>query len=195
MPPTSDDPLIEFSSLLAQARATERGDPTACALSTARPDGQPSVRIVLLKGVGHEGFTFFTNYESRKAAELDANPRAALCFYWSSLDAQVRVEGRTARISRAESEEYFASRQRESQLGAWASSQSAELLSRDDLLQRFREMEARFAGQAVPCPPHWGGYRLTPSSIEFWRSREFRMHERRVYTRTDTGWDARLLYP
>src|SRR5690242_4277435 len=123
MATADDDPITEFSSLLAQARATERGDATACALATARPTGEPSVRIVLLKGVGRDGFTFFTNYESRKAAELDANARAALCFYWSSIDTQVRVEGPTARVGRSESEEYFASRPRESQLGAWASAQ------------------------------------------------------------------------
>jgi pyridoxamine 5'-phosphate oxidase len=192
---SDDDPITEFSSLLAQARATERGDPTACALATARPGGQPSVRIVLLKGVGTDGFTFFTNYGSRKAGELDANPAAALCFYWSSIDTQVRVEGRTARVSEVESKEYFASRPRESQLGAWASVQSAELGSREELLERFRELETRFTGASVPCPPNWGGYRLTPSSIEFWRSREFRLHERRLYTRADSGWDARLLYP
>ena len=189
------DPIAEFQSLFAQARVSEAGDASACALATAAPEGAPSVRIVLLKDVDGRGFTFFTNYTSRKASELEANPRAALCFYWPSLTAQVRVEGDTSRVTRDESNAYFATRPRESQIGAWASSQSATMASRDELLARFRESEARFAEGDVPCPEHWGGYRLAPQKIEFWRGREFRLHERVVYTRSASGWTVATLYP
>jgi pyridoxamine 5'-phosphate oxidase len=189
------DPIAEFQSLFSQARASEAGDASACALATTTPQGAPSVRIVLLKDVDGRGFTFFTNYTSRKASELEANPRAALCFYWPSLTAQVRVEGDTSRVTRDESQAYFATRPRESQVGAWASNQSATLASREELLARFRESEARFAGADVPCPEHWGGYRLAPQKIEFWRGREFRLHERVLYTRAASGWTVATLYP
>jgi pyridoxamine 5'-phosphate oxidase len=189
------DPIAEFESLLARAKASEPSDATACSLATATRDGVPSVRIVLLKGVDAGGFTFFTNYESRKAAELDQNPRAALCFYWPSIGAQVRVSGTTARVTPPESAAYFATRPRESQLGAWASRQSAPLASRDELLGRFREIEARYAGASVPCPPGWGGYRLTPERIELWWSREFRLHDRLVYARQGSLWTEQRLYP
>jgi pyridoxamine 5'-phosphate oxidase len=189
------DPIAEFQSLLTAAKTRETSDATACALATSSASGQPSVRIVLLKDVDERGFTFFTNYTSRKAAELDANPQAALCFYWPVLGIQVRVEGSTGRVSAAESQSYFATRPRESQLGAWASSQSAPLLSRDELLSRFREHELRFAGKTVPCPPHWGGYRLEPARIEIWRAGQYRLHDRQLYTRSPQGWGIETLYP
>ena len=189
------DPIAEFEALFAEARAREHGDATACSLATADPSGAPSVRIVLLKDVDAKGFTFFTNYTSRKAAELDSNPRAALCFFWPTLGVQVRIEGHTSRVSREESTAYFATRPRESQLGAWASRQSAPLSSRDELLDRLRAEEERFGTGPVPCPDHWGGYRLTPERIEFWRAREFRLHDRLVYTRTGDVWTGQGLYP
>jgi pyridoxamine 5'-phosphate oxidase len=189
------DPIAEFSRLFAQAAQSEPLAGTPCSLATATPDGRPSVRIVLLKSVDARGFSFFTNYESRKAQELAQNPRAALCFHWPSLEHQVRVEGSTSFLSRPESEEYFATRPRDSQIGAWASRQSATLASRDELLERFTEVSERFQGQPVPCPPHWGGYRLTPERLEFWRSRDFRLHERTLYERSCDGWTVRQLYP
>jgi len=192
---TPPDPIAEFQSLLGDARARETFDATACALATSSA-GAPSVRIVLLKDVDLRGFTFFTNYTSRKAAELDSNPHAALCFHWPTLGVQVRVEGETRRVSAEESQAYFATRPRESQLGAWASHQSAPLPSREVLLARFREHEAKFSGQPVPCPPHWGGYRLSPARIEIWRAGEFRLHDRQVYVRsTGGGWSVETLYP
>jgi pyridoxamine 5'-phosphate oxidase len=189
------DPIAEFQSLLTTAKTRETSDATACALATSSASGQPSVRIVLLKDVDERGFTFFTNYTSRKAAELEANPQAALCFHWPALGIQVRVEGTTGRVSAAESQSYFATRPRESQLGAWASSQSAPLLSRDELLSRFREHELRFEGKTVPCPPHWGGYRLEPARIEIWRAGQYRLHDRQLYTRSPQGWGVETLYP
>jgi pyridoxamine 5'-phosphate oxidase len=192
---TPPDPIAEFKSLLANARARETFDATACALATSSAAGAPSVRIVLLKDVDEHGFTFFTNYTSRKGAELDSNPQAALCFYWPTLGVQVRTEGKATRVSAEESQAYFATRPRESQLGAWASHQSAPLPSRDALLARFREHETRFSGQPVPCPPHWGGYRLSASRIEIWRAGDFRLHDRQLYVRTDTGWSVQTLFP
>jgi pyridoxamine 5'-phosphate oxidase len=189
------DPIAEFQSLLAEAKTGEASDATACALATSGASGQPSVRIVLLKDVDERGFTFFTNYMSRKAAELDAKPHAALCFYWPGLGVQVRAEGTTQRVSAEESQSYFATRPRESQLGAWASNQSAPLASRDELLARFREHETRFAAGPVPCPPHWGGYRLEPARIEIWRAGQYRLHDRQVYTRSPQGWGVETLYP
>jgi pyridoxamine 5'-phosphate oxidase len=191
----SEDPVALFQALFAEAKTRESFDATACALATATRDAAPSVRIVLLNDAGPAGFTFFTNDGSRKGHELDANPQAALAFHWPVLGVQVRVEGRTERVSKEESEAYFATRPRESQLGAWASAQSAPLTSRDELLAKYRERELAFEGTAVPCPPHWGGYRLTPLRLEIWRAREFRLHERVVYLRTDSGWDCRALYP
>jgi len=191
----SEDPVTLFQGLLAEARTRESFDATACALATAAPDAAPSVRVVLLKDAGPEGFAFFTNYGSRKARELDANPQAALSFHWPVLGVQVRVEGRTQRVPREESVAYFSTRPRESQLGAWASSQSARIGSRDELLARYREQEARFAGGEVPCPPFWGGYRLSPLRVEIWRNREFRLHERTLYTRGREGWTTEVLCP
>jgi pyridoxamine 5'-phosphate oxidase len=188
------DPLALFREAYAQAVAHERADPTAVALATVGPSGAPAVRMVLFKDADERGFTFFTNYGSRKARELFAEPRAALCFYWPSTGVQVRVEGVTARLSAAESDAYFATRPRGSQIGAWASRQSQPLASRDELVARVAEAEARFPG-AVPRPPFWGGYRLTPARVEFWRAGEARLHDRAVYERTDDGWTVLRLFP
>ncbi len=189
------DPIAHFQALFARARATEPADATAVALATADPSGAPSVRVVLLKAADAEGFVFFTNYESRKARELDGNPRAALCFYWPTLGEQVRVEGTVTRVSAAESDAYFITRPRESQLGAWASRQSASLGSRAELLLRVAGVVARFAGRTVPRPESWGGYRLAPQRIEFWTSREHRLHDRIQYIRRDAGWSVDRLFP
>jgi pyridoxamine 5'-phosphate oxidase len=165
------------------------------ALATADPEGRPSVRMILLDRVDAEGFVFFTDYESRKGAEIEANPRAALCCYWLALAAQVRVEGRVDRLSAEESDASFRARPRAHQLAAWASPQSTPLASRPELLARFRETDARFADAPVGRPQRWGGYRLRPQWIEFWHGFENRMHERVVYTRTAGGWAITRLYP
>ena len=188
------DPLDLFRELFTRAVAQEQADPTAVSLATVDASGAPSVRIVLYKGSDARGFFFFTNHESRKARDLRAEPRAALCFYWPLLGVQVRAEGVTEPLSEAESDAYFATRPRESQLGAWASRQSEPLASREELLARFGEAEARFPG-VVPRPPFWGGYRLVPSRMEFWRAGAARLHERTLYERSGEGWVARLLFP
>ena len=189
------DPLALFDEWLAEARASEPNDPEAMALATATKDGRPSVRIVLLKGHGRDGFVFYTNQLSRKGAELAENPRAALLFHWKSLRRQVRVEGPVGTLSAAEADAYFASRSRDSQLGAWASDQSRPLETRALFEQRYEEMRGKFEGGGVPRPPHWGGYRVTPETIEFWTDRPHRLHERRLFTHTPDGWRQGLLYP
>lgn len=195
--PTTD-PIAHFVALLDEASAIDRRilpEPTAMALATVGDEGQPSVRIVLLKGVDERGFVFYTNYESRKGRELLAHPKAALCFHWQPLERQVRVEGSVEPVAPEEADAYFATRARESQIGAWASLQSETLSSHDVLEARVREMEARFAGRDVPRPPHWSGFLVRPERIEFWRSRAFRLHERIVYERAGAGWHVRRLYP
>ena len=171
--------------------------PETMALATATPDGSPSVRMVLLKGLEPDGLLFFTNYGSRKARELDTNPRASVCFHWAVLERQIRVSGDVERISEEESEAYFRSRPRGSQIGAWASSQSDRLPERDHLKKRVEEIEARFAGEEVPLPPFWGGYRLRPRRIEFWQGRANRLHDRLVFERDDASepWAVHRLYP
>lgn len=188
------DPIEKY--LAAARRAAEHDIDTApIALATADVSGQPAVRIVLLRHVDQRGFVFYTNYRSRKARDLESNPRVALCQHWVALEEQIRVEGRVERVSEAESDAYFSGRPRESQIGAWASDQSAELEDRAALDARFHEFAAQFEGQQVPRPAFWGGYRIVPQSIEFWYGRPGRLHERIIYTRHEARWDERYLYP
>jgi pyridoxamine 5'-phosphate oxidase len=189
------DPFALFDEWFAEAQASEVNDPNAMALATTGADGQPSVRMVLLKGHSSDGFVFYTNLESRKAAQFGENGQVALLFHWKSLRRQIRIEGSTSPVSDAVADAYFATRGRDSQLGAWASEQSRPLDSRATFEARFAEVEARFAGQTVPRPPHWSGTLVTPARIEFWQDREHRLHERRLFTRSGGGWTEGLLYP
>ena len=191
----SADPIALFDAWYAEAQASEPNDPNAMALATADAAGRPSSRMVLLKGHGPDGFVFYTNRESRKAGDLAANAHAALLFHWKSLRRQVRIEGAVAHASDAESDAYFATRGRDSQLGAWASDQSRPLDDRATFEARFAEVEARFDGREVPRPPHWGGYRVTPARIEFWQDRAHRLHERRLFVYGGGMWTEGLLYP
>jgi pyridoxamine 5'-phosphate oxidase len=190
------DPFQLFDEWFAEAARAEPNDPNAMALATADLEGRPSVRMVLLKGHGPEGFVFYTNEESSKGRQLRENPSAALLFHWKSLRRQVRVEGPVERVPPAEADAYFSSRARDSQLGAWASDQSRPLDSRSTFEQRFEEAKQRFEGREVPRPSHWGGYRVVPSRMEFWTDRPHRLHERRLFTRLAAGgWSEGLLYP
>lgn len=189
------DPHLLFAAWLKEAEASEPNDPNAVALATVDADGRPSARMVLLKGHDQRGFVFYTNGESRKAAALAAHPVAALLFHWKSLRRQVRIEGAVTPVDAAESDAYFASRGRDSQLGAWASDQSRPLDRRETFESRFEEVKARFEGGDVPRPPHWGGWRVTPERIEFWQDRAHRLHERLLFTATADGWSEGLLYP
>jgi pyridoxamine 5'-phosphate oxidase len=187
------DPFEQFGVWFDEALAADLHEPTAMTLATATPEGAPSARTVLLKGFDERGFVFYTNYEGRKAAELEANPRCALLFYWGELQRQVRIEGRAARVSGAESDAYFASRPRGSRLGAWASEQSREVEGRDALERRLGELEERYEDD-VPRPPFWGGYRVEPHLFEFWQGRENRLHDRLVYRR-EAEWTVVRLQP
>lgn len=195
-PSGDEDPIELFRRWFDDAQRSGLFMPEAVSLSTSTPDGRPSSRMVLLKGVEPNGFVFFTNYESRKAGELEANPRAALLFHWAVLERQVRIEGRVERVSEETSFAYFSSRARGSRIGAWASKQSRPLGSRAELEARVREVDARHPGDDVPLPPFWGGYRVVPRRIEFWQGRASRLHDRWVWTRADEDrWTTERLYP
>ena len=191
---SSVNPITEFRSAVERAQA-HQVDTTPVALATADAQGRPSVRMVLLRGVDERGFSFFTNYNSRKGRELAENPNAALCFHWIALDEQIRIEGSVEPLSAAESDAYFNSRARGSQIGAWASEQSQPLPAREVLEERYRDFERKFEGTAVQRPTFWGGFRLIPRRIEFWYGRPDRLHDRVVYSRETRGWRIERLYP
>lgn len=190
-----DDPFALFDQWFAEAATSEPNEPEAMTVATCGADAQPSARMVLLKAHGPDGFTFYTHEQSAKGQDLAENPRAALLFHWKSLCRQIRIEGGIERVSDAEADAYFASRGRDSQLGAWASDQSRPLDKRTTFEQRYEEMRQRFDGQDVPRPSGWVGYRVVPERIEFWTAREHRLHERRLFTRDGGGWSEGLLYP
>ena len=190
-----EDPIAQFQLWYRQARLLALPQPNAFALATVGEDGRPSSRMLLLKDVEERGFVFYTNYNSRKARDIAARPRGAMVFYWTEFYRQVRAEGRLERVSDADSDEYFASRPRGSQVGAWASDQSEELPDRETLEAKVKQFEARFKGQPIPRPPHWGGYRLVPERIEFWQGRPSRLHDRLCYLRDGGRWVRIRLSP
>lgn len=196
-PNPTDDPIVVFTAWLAGAKADKAiGEPTAMCLASTTPEGAPSARMVLLKGVDARGFVFFTNYESRKGTELDKNPQAAACFYWQKLGRQVRVTGGVERVSAAESDEYFASRPRDARIGAWASAQSRPLEGGiPQLMADVAKAATQYGIGEVPRPPHWGGYRIIPGTIEFWEEGRFRLHKRLLFSREGGEWRAGSLYP
>lgn len=195
MPDTSL-PMRLFGQAWDRAAAAPPGaDPAAMTLATSDLERRPTARIVLLRGFDEEGFLFYTNYTSLKGRQLAANPQAALCFYWYWLDEQVRAEGQVVRATREESDAYFRTRPRGSQIGAWASTQSAPLASREELEARYRNLEQQFGDGPIARPEFWGGFRLVPNRVEFWKAGDFRLHDRRVFTRTPGGWDEQRLYP
>ncbi|MDD9900897.1 MAG: pyridoxamine 5'-phosphate oxidase [Alphaproteobacteria bacterium] len=190
-----ENPLFIFQNWMAEAEKTEPSDPNAMALATATPEGVPSVRMVLLKDYGEDGFTFYTNAESRKGLELVQNPQAALCLHWKSLDRQVRIEGRVEKVPAPLVDAYFKTRHYLSRLGAWASSQSQPLDNRIELEERVKVLEEQYGQENIPRPPHWAGYRVVPEKIEFWQAGAGRLHDRFLFTRTGDGWDVVRLNP
>jgi pyridoxamine 5'-phosphate oxidase len=190
-----NNPFTKFGAWMAEAKASEPNDPNAMTLATVSAAGRPAARIVLLKGFDARGFVFYTNLESRKSNEINANPQVALLFHWKSLLRQVRIEGAVAPVSAEEADAYFSRRYRVSRLGAWASDQSRPLASREVFEARLAEVEKRFPGDDIPRPPNWSGWRLTPDYFEFWMEREYRLHERLVFTPSGAGWETGLLYP
>ena len=191
----ASDPFDQFARWFAEWQAAGPVEPTAMTIATVDAGAQPSARVVLLKGYDKQGFVFFTNYDSRKGRELEAGARVALLFYWDRLARQVRVEGVAERVTATESDEYFATRPRGSQIGAWASPQSRPIPDRAQLEAQVREIEAGAAGKPVARPPHWGGYRVRPERFEFWQGRESRLHDRIVYARAGTGWSRSRIAP
>jgi pyridoxamine 5'-phosphate oxidase len=189
------DPVVQFHEWFENLIEAGLHEPNAMILATATENGRPSARTVLLKGYDERGFVFYTNYEGRKASELEANPACALLFYWGELERQVRIEGRAVRLSGEESDAYFASRPRGSRLGAWASEQSRPVENRSILEERVKALEAEYEGREIPRPAFWGGYRVQPDSIEFWQGRENRLHDRLVYGRIGGGWKMQRLQP
>jgi pyridoxamine 5'-phosphate oxidase len=193
--PTVDDPMALFNAWFKDAQDSEINDPDAMSLATATPGGVPSVRMVLLKALSAEGFTFYTNKESRTGQQIGLNSHAALCFHWKSLRRQVRIEGTLTEVGPDRADEYFASRSRESQIGAWASNQSRPMADRLIFMERVKGATARFEGQDVPRPRHWSGFELTPVMIEFWLDKPHRMHDRLIYWREGEGWKTERVYP
>ncbi len=196
----NQDPYTLFDRWFAEAQNSELNDPNAMALATATPGAAPSVRMVLLKGHGPDadnkgGFIFYTNMEGRKAGELLVNPQVALLFHWKSLRRQIRIEGPVEQVSDATADAYFATRARDSQLGAWASDQSRPLADRATFEARFEEVKLRYEGQDIPRPPHWTGNIVRPQRMEFWQDRAYRLHERWVFEKTGDGWTTGMLYP
>ena len=189
------EPVVLFRRWYEDAERAGIHLPNAMALATAASDGRPSIRHVLLRDIEDRGFVFYTNHGSRKATELDENRRSAFSIYWRELDRQISVTGDVSQVTAEESDAYFATRPREARLGAWASRQSAELASRDELMERFAAFDARYPGDDVPRPPFWGGYRIEPITVEFWKGRRHRLHDRFLYERTDGGWSIRRLSP
>lgn len=189
------DPIQNFVSWLDEAVEQKMPDPNAMALATVNKENKPSVRIVYYKGMIRDGFSFYTNYTGRKAQDIAHNANVCVNFFWSQLERQIRISGTAQKTTREESEAYFKTRPRVSQLGAWTSNQSQRLMSLEILSNKYKELDAQYAGKEIPCPPHWGGYIIVPEVIEFWNGRQGRMHERYQYTRNGNDWDRSFLNP